>query len=189
MSDESKRRSQITKDCAPNRDEMYVDLLPYEMERSEFAALLLKGDADRKLASDRKDLEEGWQFDYSPAQRHADAKTLETQIEEGILTAKAAPCNNWGHLWRPTPEAPEKKKFKSPEEAKAYFATMDRARRCVTVKLDPDPFCEKACAEFKDIRVDVLASDRRDHFAAHTRAHHMYPAESAPEENPYDRED
>ena len=147
--------------CKPRREEMYADLLPFEMERSEFNYLsFIKGTADEKLRHERADDMQGFQGRSDLDEQHAECKALETQIEEGVLAAKASPCYGWGHLWRPTPEVPPKRKFTSAEEAAAWYQMEDRAKRVVTVKLDPDPICESACAQFRGMRDNILADDR-----------------------------
>ena len=90
----------------PMPEEMYSDLLPYEMEMVEHM------------------IEIGWPADkdipatLTAADREYSVRKI-AEIRENVAKAKADGKNAWGHAWRPTPTVYDKIYEKAVEEFRA----------------------------------------------------------------------
>ena len=102
----------------PVPEETYPDLLPYEMERSEAIMGMMFAQDDQKLTQANKD--------------------NASQIRSGMLKAKMAKKNRWGHGWRPSPDMSD-----VPSMRDKYGMWI----RVEQEGLPRDPLCERAKTE------------------------------------------
>jgi hypothetical protein len=159
MSDKQPRpRGSVRLEAQP--EEAFADLLPYEMERTEFIMGTFFADHTKKsierieknAVSDMPVVTGKKDWDRV---REEDAKIDE--ITAGIAAAREPKVNNWGHRWRPSPTV-EAEHF-SKEDKVAKSLDGDPIRRA---PFPPDPILDAAVAEYK-ASPNYQAPPQREH--------------------------
>jgi len=139
-------------------EEAYSDLLPYEMERTEFIMGTFFKDHEQKLV---KSIERNAQSETpSPVGKKDWDRVREegakvTEIHDSIAAAREVKVNNWGHRWRPSPTVEADHFSKSDAKIDGPTPTMARP------PFPPDPILDAAVTEFK-ASDDYKKSPRRE---------------------------